>query len=138
KGFAVTVVERAPGVRTGGQAVDVRGAALDVMDRMDLGEQMRAARTRMHGMSMVDGEGNELFRSEEHTFSSGRLDSADVELLREDLTEMLYQATRDRVEYVFDDSITALRQDERGVQVELERGGFRSFDVVIGADGAHS
>jgi 2-polyprenyl-6-methoxyphenol hydroxylase-like FAD-dependent oxidoreductase len=138
QGFAVTVVERAPGPRAGGQAVDVRGVALDVIDRMGLGDRMRAARTRMRGMSMMDGAGTELFRSEEHTFSSGRLDSGDVELLRDDLTEMLHEASADRVEYVFDDSITALRQDESGVRVEFERGGFRTVDLVVGADGAHS
>ncbi|MEU6265535.1 FAD-dependent monooxygenase [Saccharopolyspora shandongensis] len=47
KGFSVTVVERAPGQREGGQAVDIRGVALEVMDRMGLGDRMRAARTRM-------------------------------------------------------------------------------------------
>jgi 2-polyprenyl-6-methoxyphenol hydroxylase-like FAD-dependent oxidoreductase len=137
-GFSVTVVERAPGRRKGGQAVDIRGVALDVVDRMGLGEQVRAARTRMRGMSMLDGDGNELFRSEEHTLSSGRLDNGDVELLREDLVAMLHGATGDRVEHVFDDSVTALRQEEHGVVVELERGGSRTVDFVIGADGAHS
>jgi 2-polyprenyl-6-methoxyphenol hydroxylase-like FAD-dependent oxidoreductase len=136
--LTVTVLERAAGLRSGGQAVDIRGVALDVMDQMGLAKQMRAARTRMHGMTMLDGEGNELFRSEEHALSSGRLDSDDVELLREDLTAMLYEVTKDRVEYIFDDSITALHQDERGVWVEFERGGFRVFDLVVGADGAHS
>lgn len=138
EGFSVTVVERASGPRTGGQAVDIRGVALDVMDRMGLGERMRAARTRMRGMSMLDGHGNELFRSEEHTFSSGRLDGEDVELLREDLVAMLHEATGDRVEYVFNDSISTLEQDEHGVRVEFERGGSRTFDFVVGADGMHS
>ncbi|OLF14975.1 FAD-dependent monooxygenase [Actinophytocola xanthii] len=137
-GYAVTVVERASGPRTGGQAVDVRGVALEVMDRMGLGERMRAARTTMRGMAMLDGAGVELFRSEDHTFSSGRLDSEDVELLREDLLAMLHEANANRVEYVFDDSISALAQDEHGVRVEFERGGFRTFDLVIGADGMHS
>ncbi|MGW5644689.1 FAD-dependent monooxygenase [Saccharopolyspora sp. NPDC003752] len=138
KGFSVTLVERSPGPRSGGQAVDIRGVALDVVDRMSLGEPMRAARTRMRGMSMLDGAGNELFRSEEHTISGGRLDNEDVELLREDLTAMLHAATRSQVEYVFGDSINALQQDEHGVRVEFERGGFRTFDLVIGADGLHS
>ncbi|MEW9556251.1 FAD-dependent monooxygenase [Nonomuraea sp. NPDC050783] len=137
-GFSVTVVERAPGLRRGGQAVDIRGVALEVMERMGLGERMRAARTRMRGMSMMDGDGNELFRSEERTFSSGRLDSEDVELLREDLVAMLYEATRGRVEYVFDDSISTLQQDENGVRVQSENGVIRAFDIVIGADGARS
>ncbi|MGI8306307.1 FAD-dependent monooxygenase [Saccharopolyspora hattusasensis] len=138
KGFSVTVVERAPGQRKGRQAVDIRGVALEVMDRMGLGEHVRAARTRMRGMSMVDDEGNELFRSEEQAFSSGRLGGEDVELLREDLTAMLYEVTKDQVEYVFHDSISALEQDEHGVRVEFDHGGFRTFDFVIGADGAHS
>jgi 2-polyprenyl-6-methoxyphenol hydroxylase-like FAD-dependent oxidoreductase len=137
-GFSVTVVERAPGPRVGGQAVDVRGVALDVVDRMGLGELVRAARTRMRGMSMVDGAGNELFRSEESTFSSGRLDSEDVELLREDLVAMVHRATRDEVEYVFDDSVVSLAQDESGVRVEFGSGAARTFDLVIGADGPHS
>jgi 2-polyprenyl-6-methoxyphenol hydroxylase-like FAD-dependent oxidoreductase len=137
-GFSVTVVERSPGRRLGGQAVDIRGVALEVMTRMGLQEPMRAARTTMRGMSMMDGSGNELFRSEEYTMSSGRLDSEDVELLREDLTTMLHVATSEGVEYVFGDSITALRQGEHGVRVEFEHGGFRTFDLVIGADGMHS
>ncbi|MEW2507408.1 FAD-dependent monooxygenase [Amycolatopsis sp. NPDC047767] len=137
-GFSVTVVERSPGLREGGQAVDVRGVALDVVDRMGLGEQVRAVRTRMRGMSVVDGSGAELFRSEEQTYSSGRLDIPDVELVRDDLVSLLYKATAADVEYVFDDSVTALRQDEHGVRVEFERGGFRTFDLVVGADGLHS
>ncbi|WP_410666631.1 FAD-dependent monooxygenase [Amycolatopsis sp. cmx-4-68] len=135
-GWAVTVVDRAPGPRTGGQAIDVRGAALDVVDRMGLGDRMRAVRTRMRGMSMVDGEGHELFRSEEHTFTSGRLDSDDFEILRDDVVAILHEATD--VEYVFGDSITALAEEAHGVRVEFERGGFRTFDLVVGADGLHS
>ncbi|WP_407652820.1 FAD-dependent monooxygenase [Amycolatopsis cynarae] len=138
KGFSVTVVERAPAPRTGGQAVDIRGVALDVVGRMGLTDRVRAARTRMRGMSMMDGEGNEVFRSEEHTFSSGRLDGDDVELLREDLIAMLHETTGNQVEYVFGDSITALAQRARGVRVEFEGSGTRDFDLVIGADGAHS
>ncbi|SFW58801.1 FAD-dependent oxidoreductase [Amycolatopsis australiensis] len=135
-GWAVTVVERAPGPRTGGQAIDVRGAALDVVGRMDLGDRMRAVRTRMRGMSVVDGDGQELFRSEERTFSSGRLDSADFELLRDDVVAMLLEAAD--VEYVFGDAITALTEEAQGVRVEFAGGGSRTFDVVVGADGLHS
>ncbi|MEV6639829.1 FAD-dependent monooxygenase [Amycolatopsis sp. NPDC051371] len=135
-GWTVTVVERAPGPRTGGQAIDVRGAALEVVDRMGLGERMRAVRTRMRGMSMVDGTGQELFRSEEFTYSSGRLDSDDFEILRDDVVEILQGAAD--VEYVFGDSVTALTEEAHGVRVEFERGGFRTFDLVVGADGLHS
>ncbi|MCC5577214.1 FAD-dependent monooxygenase [Microtetraspora sp. AC03309] len=137
-GFAPTVVERAPAPRLGGQAVDVRGVALDVVDRMNLLAEIRQARTRMRGMSMLDGDGNEIMRSTEETVSGGRLDSDDVELLREDLTRLLYERTRDDVEYVFGDSITTLDEDEHGVRVAFEHGDSRTFDLVVGADGLHS
>ena len=134
-GFEVTVVEQAAGVRPGGQAIDVRGAALDVIERMGLMPRVRAVRTRMRGMTMYDGEGVEQWSSTEMTMSAGRLDSPDVELLREDLCTFLYEATRDRVEYVFGDTVTAVDPDGR---VEFERGRPASYDLVIGADGLHS
>lgn len=137
-GFAPTVVERAPGRRPGGQAVDIRGVALQVMERMGLWEQASQARTRMRGMSILDPEGHEVDRSTEATFSSGRLDSEDIEVLREDLVEMVYEHTRAGVEYLFGDSITALHEDETGVRVDFTHGPSRSFDLVVGADGLHS
>jgi 2-polyprenyl-6-methoxyphenol hydroxylase-like FAD-dependent oxidoreductase len=136
-GISSTVVETAPALRPGGQAIDVRGAALTVVGRMALLDRLRAARTQMLGMSMVDSAGNELMRSTEHAASSGRLDSDDIEVLREDLTAMLAERTAG-VEYVFGDSIRALRQDAEGVDVTFERGGPRRFDLVVGADGLHS
>ncbi|MEX2969101.1 FAD-dependent monooxygenase [Streptomyces sp. C184] len=138
RGFAPTVVERAPGVRPGGQAIDVRGVALDVLDRMDLLAPAREARTRLRGMSMLDGDGKELWRSTEMTLSGGRLDSGDIELLREDLAQLLYGRARDGVEYLFDDSVTALVQEPHGVRVGFERGRSRTFDLVVGADGLRS
>ncbi|KNB50353.1 hypothetical protein AC230_26090 [Streptomyces caatingaensis] len=137
-GFAPTVVERAPGLRTGGQAVDVRGVALDVVGRMGLLERVRAARTRLRGMTVLDGEGNELHRSTEAVLSSGRLDSDDVEILREDLVRFLYELTADEAEFLHDDSVTALEETASGVHVTFERAPARTFDLVIGADGLYS
>ncbi len=137
-GFTPTVVERAPAPRPGGQAIDVRGVAMEVVARMGIEAEVRRARTRMRGMSTVDGDGNETWRSTEMTFSAGRLDSGDVELLREDLTGLLYERTRDDVEYVFGDSIETLEEDEHGVWAGFERGESRAFDLVVGADGLHS
>ncbi len=138
QGLVPTVVERAPSRRAGGQAVDIRGVALEVIDRMGIGAEVRQARTRMRGMSMLDGDGNEIHRSTEMTVSGGRLDNEDVELLREDLTQLLYERTRDDVEYVFGDSITSLDEGPHGVRVGFEHGDARTFDLVIGADGLHS
>jgi 2-polyprenyl-6-methoxyphenol hydroxylase-like FAD-dependent oxidoreductase len=40
-GFEVTVVDKAPSPRPGGQAVDLRGVARDVVERMGLIESVR-------------------------------------------------------------------------------------------------
>ncbi|MEU5190217.1 FAD-dependent monooxygenase [Streptomyces klenkii] len=138
-GFAATVVERAPAVRPGGQAIDVRGAALGVLDRSGILDEARAARTRLRGMAMLDGEGNETWRSTEMTMSGGRLDSPDIELLREDLAALMHrQAMGAGVEFVYDDSVTTLDDGPDGVRVGFERSPERTFDLVVGADGLHS
>lgn len=137
-GFAPTVVERAPGRRPGGQAVDIRGVALQVAERMGLLEQVSRVRTRMRGMSVLDPDGHEIDRSTEATFSSGRLDSEDIEVLREDLVRMVHEHAHTGVEYLFGDSITALDEDETGVRVDFTHGPSRVFDLVVGADGLHS
>ncbi|MEU4806830.1 FAD-dependent monooxygenase [Actinosynnema sp. NPDC023587] len=138
RGYAPTVVERAPAPRPGGQAIDVRGVALDVLDRMDLLGRTRRARTRMRGMAVLDADGTEQWRSTEMTLSAGRLDGDDIEVLRDDLTALLHTRARDGVEYLFGDAITALDQDDDGVRVTFRHGGPRTFDLVVGADGLHS
>src|SRR6185503_5677441 len=75
---------------------------------------------------------------EERTFSGGQLDSDDIELLRDDFSELLYRHTKDSVEYVFGDAVTALTDTGDGVLAEFEHGAARRFDLVVGADGLHS
>ncbi|MEV4005666.1 FAD-dependent monooxygenase [Actinomadura sp. NPDC049753] len=137
-GFGVTVVEVSPGPRAGGQAIDVRGPALEVAERMGVLDRIRERRVEMRGMSMVDGDGNELYRSEEYTISGGDLSSPDVEILRDDLSAILVDAAGDGVEYLYGDSIAGLEQDDDGVRVIFQSGLIRTFDLVVGADGAHS
>ncbi|MER7772695.1 FAD-dependent monooxygenase [Kitasatospora sp. NPDC096140] len=140
RGFAPTVVERAPGPRGGGQAVDVRGVALEVVERLGVLERVRARRTLMRGMSVLDGDGRELHRSTESTFSSGRLDNGDLELLRDDLVRILHDRAVEGggTRFVFGDGVTALEPGEDDVLVSFEHAEPRRFDLVVGADGLHS
>ncbi|NRQ32203.1 monooxygenase [Nonomuraea sp. NN258] len=133
-GFLVTVVERARALRSSGNPVDVRGPALGIARRMGLVSRLRDAATGNTGLTFVDAHGRR----------TGRLDLRDVqrpgeiELPRGDLAAILFESSREHAEYVFDDSIAALHQDERGVEVTFERGLPRRFDLVVGADGLHS
>ncbi|WP_069860592.1 FAD-dependent monooxygenase [Streptomyces malaysiensis] len=137
-GFRVTVVERAAGPRPGGQAIDVRGPALEVCERMGVLEEIRARRTGLRGMSMVDDNGKELFSTTEHTASGGSLSSTDIEILRDDLSSVLLAAGGDGIEYLYNDSIAALAQGTDEVAVTFHRGDSRAFDIVVAADGVHS
>jgi 2-polyprenyl-6-methoxyphenol hydroxylase-like FAD-dependent oxidoreductase len=58
--------------------------------------------------------------------------------MRGDLAEILYNATRQHAEYIFDDSILAITDNETGAEVAFQRSGTRRFDLVVGADGLHS
>jgi 2-polyprenyl-6-methoxyphenol hydroxylase-like FAD-dependent oxidoreductase len=138
EGFTTTLVERSPEFRRGGQAVDIRGVALDVVNAMELLDDVRALRTRLKGMSMLDADGNETQRTEERTFSAGRLDSEDIEIFRDDLCELLMGAMSDRVEFIYDDSIRSIDDQRDGVAVTFATGMNRQFDLLIGADGIYS
>ncbi|MGW6620225.1 FAD-dependent monooxygenase [Nocardia sp. NPDC055002] len=137
RGAEVTVVERASGLRPGGQAVDARGVTKEVIRRMGLDAQVRAACTETAGAHTVDADGSvlETFRVGD---DGGDGYIAEIEILRGDLSQVLYDDTRDSVEYIFGDRIAALAQDADGVDVTFECGDPRRFDLVIGADGLHS
>ena len=137
-GFGTTIIEQSPAPRLGGQAVDIRGVALTVVAHMGLSRQIMRKRTRMRGMSILDRDGDEIGRSTEATYTSGRIDSGDVELLREDLVQLLYERTNGATRYMFDDSIATIDERADGIQVTFEHAPPSTYDLVIGADGLHS
>lgn len=136
--FNPTVVERAPAPRGGGQAVDLRGTARQVVERMGIMKSIREAHTGARGMYVVDGEGKRLVSMGADAMNGSGGMIAEIEILRGDLVRILHEATRDEVEYIFDDSISSMAEDDRGVRVAFERSAPRTFDLVVGADGLHS
>ncbi|RBQ15467.1 FAD-dependent oxidoreductase [Spongiactinospora rosea] len=132
-GFRVTVVERAPALRPGGQAVDFKGRTHHtVLDRMGVREEIHRRRTHPRDQYIVDANGRRL-AAMPAAFTGG-----DVEIRRGDLSALLYERTRDTCEYVFGDSITSITETAGGVHVTFERAAPRTFDLVVGADGIHS
>ncbi|MEU4324278.1 FAD-dependent monooxygenase [Nonomuraea dietziae] len=132
-GHAVTVVERAPALREGGQAVDFRGEAhLTMLERMGILEEVSRRRTEPGPLVLIDADGAEQVRLPA-SFTGGA-----VEITRGDLSRLLYDLTRESAEYVFGDSIAAMTESSDGVDVVFDSGARRGFDLVIGADGLHS
>ncbi|RFU42635.1 FAD-dependent oxidoreductase [Actinomadura logoneensis] len=132
-GHEVTVVEKAPGIRPGGQAVDFRGDVhMDVLTRMGILDEIRRHRTENGPLHLIDEHGEDLLTLPA-SFTGGQ-----VEIQRGDLARILYDRTRDAARYVFGDSITSLQETPDGVYATFERGAPEWFDLVVGADGLHS
>lgn len=132
-GFTPTVVERASSIREGGYKVDIRGAALDVVERMGILDAVKAASTEMTIATHYNAQGKKVATMDAALF--GGREDADAEIMRGDLNEILYDLTKDDVEYLFSDSIAVIA--DNGL-VTFESGLTRQFDLVIGADGVHS
>ena len=131
-GFEVTVVEQAPNLRDGGSAVDFRGEQMEILRRMGVLADVEARSTRMGDVTIVDANGR--FEAKVPSVVM----SGEVEIPRGDLSQVLYEHTKNKVEYVFGDRITSITEHAGGVDVTFQKGAPRTFDLVVGADGAHS
>lgn len=136
-GYRVTIVELAEGIRPGGQTVDLRGAGGDVVERMGLIDQMRERSLDQRGVAWIKADGSRRAEMPVTAFSGNGLVSK-LEILRGDLVDVLYQATRDRAEYRFSTRIDDLEQSDETVTATLSDGTTLSADLVVGADGPHS
>jgi 2-polyprenyl-6-methoxyphenol hydroxylase-like FAD-dependent oxidoreductase len=136
-GFPTTVVERAPALRAGGQSVDLRGAGYAVVERMGLLDRVGEVSLDHRGFAWVDAAGRVTARIPAEFFAPpGR--PPKVEVLRGDLVRVLHDAVVPTVEYLFDDTISAIDQDDDGVTVSFQKAGRRRYGLVLGADGVHS
>ncbi|WP_205825471.1 FAD-dependent monooxygenase [Microbispora catharanthi] len=135
QGFSVTVVERAPALRkTGGHAVDLFRPAMNISEKMGVLPRVEERAIGTNRMTMYrEGARRPVRANLSKIFSA--TSERHVEIMRDDLSEIYYDATRDDVEYVFGDSITAISRDG---DVRFENAAPRRFDLVVGADGLHS
>src|SRR4029077_15234908 len=97
--------------------------------------QVRAAHIATRRATCVDSRGRPMVRMDLANMSGT---GHDVELPRGSLASLLYDATRDAVEYMFDNSISSLEQTDDGVRVTFRSGAQRTFGLVVGADGLNS
>jgi 2-polyprenyl-6-methoxyphenol hydroxylase-like FAD-dependent oxidoreductase len=129
---SVTIVEQAGELRTGGQAVDFRGPALTVLEKMGLLDEVRAGATSMGTLTLVDARGKEVARL------PAEVVSGEIEIHWGTFTRMLHELVRDDVNYRFGVRITAIDDDGQRVEATFSDGSTGSYDLVIGADGLHS
>jgi 2-polyprenyl-6-methoxyphenol hydroxylase-like FAD-dependent oxidoreductase len=94
-GFDVTVVERAPTIRSGGYPIDVRGTAIGVIERMGLLPRVQAEHIASRELRFVDAEGRVIGTIPAYDLTNNQT-GRDVELPRGALTTLLYDLTKER------------------------------------------
>ena len=107
-GYAVTVVERAPTLRkTGGHAVDLFRPAMEISELMGVLPRIEELATGTNRL-VVTREGAPRPVAIDLTRVFSAVSDRHVEIMRDDLSEIYYDAACDDVEYVFGDRITAI------------------------------
>ncbi len=137
QGWQTTVVERFDELREDGQNIDVRGAGREVARRMGIEDAIRAASTGETGTEFVDAEGRPVARFAAGTSDSGGA-TAELEILRGQLSRIIVDRTREDTEYLFGNQIVDLDDHQDGVTVTFDHGPARTFDVVVVAEGLRS
>ena len=136
-GYRVTVVEMASEPRVNGAAVDFKGAAVDIIKRMGIFEQLKKDRLRVEKIEFKNAddvtEGSILLTNEDDEHNAG-----EIEIERDKFISIMLAELNAQVEFVFNNSITALQETEGRMNVTFKNGMQRAFHLVLGCDGLHS
>ena len=136
-GYTVTVVERASGPRKGGYAVDLRGPAMEVVERMGVVPRLAKSHINVEKVTFLDGDGTPAGIIRPQAVSGG-VAGRDLEVPRTALMETVLDAISDGVKFIYNESITAIEQETDKVHVTFASGKSGDFDLVFGADGVNS
>jgi len=135
RGIEATVVERAPALRkTGGHAVDLFRPAMNISEQMGVIDRIEAHATGTKRL-VFHRDGARRPAVVDYAKMASAISDRHVEIMRDDLSQIYYDAGRDDVEYIFGDEITEISPDG---DVCFAHSAPRHFDVIVGADGLHS
>lgn len=153
----ITVIERTPSLRTGGQQLDFKGRGLTIVKKLGLLDRFKEVSVKETGMSFVNDKGKPLLsfgiNPADETRAQGAGLTNEYEIMRGDIVKVFYDASlaekesldkeggenrEGGLEYKFDTTITALEQNKNAVTVTFSNGQTSSYDLVVAADGQNS
>lgn len=135
----VTVIERAPSLRTTGLQIDLRGFGIEVMKRMGLEEAFRAKSVAEQGLKVVDSSDRTWAYFKANNTGKGLQSfTSEFEILRGDLCQLLYDSTHDSVKYMFGTFVKNFEEKDDHIDVLFSDGHKDRFDLLVGADGQGS
>lgn len=134
-GWRVTVIERANAFRDGGQNVDVRGIAREVLTRMGLFDAVKAQNTTEMGTVLVTSTGK--VRAE-LPFGGEDGATAELEVLRGDFARTILDHLPDGVEFIYGDTIAEVSDVLDAVDISTVGGLSLRADLLVIAEGVRS
>jgi 2-polyprenyl-6-methoxyphenol hydroxylase-like FAD-dependent oxidoreductase len=138
RGWTVTVVERFPQRRNEGQNVDVRGAAREVIRLMGIDDDVRAANTGEVGMRFRTADGSQVAAFPISAPGGNDGPTAELEILRGELSRILIERTIDRTDYRFSTQIADVTDHGDHVTATLDDGTAIDADLLVVAEGLRS
>ncbi|KAI6087536.1 putative monooxygenase [Hypoxylon rubiginosum] len=144
-GCEITIIERSSLLRDTGHQIDFRGQGIVIMRLMGIEKAVRAALCSEPGLRFIDHRGrSQAFVEANKTGKGTQSATSEFEIMRGDLVNILYEATRDLkgVKYVFNSHIKDFTQDEGSpngkVHVTFADGRKEDYDMLVGAEGIRS
>ncbi|MDA0564202.1 FAD-dependent monooxygenase [Streptomonospora sp. S1-112] len=136
-GWKVRVIERAPRRRGGGYAVSFAGIGYDAAERMGILPALAERHITPDTMVYVRRDGTTSFTVPGETVRA-LAGPRNLNLLRGDIEDVLFQAVRDHAEITYGTTVTGVDQDGDRVRARLSDGTEAAADLLVAADGLHS
>lgn len=135
-GYKVTVVEYAKAPRIDGAAVDLNEETITIVKRMGIYDKLKTHRL---GVDRIEYKNIDDVTEGTITINNGSQPPGDeIEIEREKFVAVFMDALKNKVEFMFNNSVTALDENEEGINVTFKTGHQRFFNLVVGCDGSHS
>jgi 2-polyprenyl-6-methoxyphenol hydroxylase-like FAD-dependent oxidoreductase len=136
-GYDVTVVEIAEGLKKGGTPVNIEGNTVGIVKRMGIFDKIRSNNITTEVMEFKNSD-DVTERSMSLENDSDQPAKEEYQIERNILLNIMFEAVKDDVEFIFGDSIVSLKEENDGIDVVFKGGSKRSVDLLFGCDGIHS
>ena len=136
-GYEVTVVEIANAPRIAGAAFNINGDTVEVVRRMGILDKIKSHRLTVELLAFKNAD-DVTEGSIQMENDGGDLPDDDIEIERDKFLGIMLDSLKNDVEFIFNNSITAMNETEEAITVSFKNSPQRAFDLVCGCDGSHS
>lgn len=137
-GHEPLVVERSENLRDEGYMIDFFGPGYDASEKLGILSDIEGIHYQIPRLSFIDAAGKERLSVSYAALRKNLFNDRHFNFMRGDLEWLLYSRIEGRVPMRFGTEVESFAQDGARVRARLTDGTADSFDLLVGADGAHS